>query len=180
MVRFVLFIGAMLTLQSCSASKFMEKSANIFEKGLFGALSGMTWATEKVMGKINPERLEGEWKLEAVYEGTYDEFVKATKGNKTLENKKQTICDGQELVWKFDTKNNLRSYKCGDKQEESRKYKYEFDIEEDSGKFENIIYNSDYDYVVVKSINKKGLVLEGYFISDIDTHIKGVAIFTKQ
>lgn len=154
--KFLAICFVAISSVACSPTKFMEKSSNIFLKGVELTLKGTDWIFMKASGKINPDKLEGEWELIGTYQGTFDDFVKAQKEGEKLKNVYKSCKNEQAIIVKFDTKNGIIQNKCGNEVYTTRNYKYQFQEDINTKKYENFIFTGLDDYFTVMSISNKG------------------------
>ncbi len=175
MKKMFVMAASLFILNSCgvqSMTKFAEKSTNVFMKGVDATLGGMEWVYNKANGKISEDKIDGKWKIIALYDGDY----KTLRQTKNPTNILKTECD-QFAV--FDTKNKkFQQINC----------KSEGNPENYTLSFENIDGTMDYDNVFhfgndesfnIINANGKNMTLEGYFVFDIDTHTTGVYLLEK-
>lgn len=77
MKKIILLLLAFFILESCvvsTAGKVVKTVATAGYKVVKGTVKGISWTVSKAKGKIDPDRLDGTWKIVGVYKGTYEDF----------------------------------------------------------------------------------------------------------
>lgn len=156
-----LVIIASFFLTSCivsTAAKIVTTTAKIGYSAVKGTVKGVSWAVKKSEGKIDEDRIDGSWKVVAVYNGTYEQFSQ----DANPDNMFKSECENSFEVLEFKSKREkFKPVHCDSQDEEWIKYNYKFGKNPQNGEKENYLkYNSD-NYISIIDVTNKTMVLEG-------------------
>lgn len=164
MKKMIFLASAVLVLNSCvvrTATKVVSGAVNIGYKAVKGTVNGISWAVSKAKGKIDEDRLDGNWKIVGVYKGSFEDFTKDQNPESTFSSE----CTGgfDQMIFKA-KKSKFKPVHCSSDQEDWVKYSLEFGKNPVTKEKENYIeYNSN-NYISVIDVNSKTMVLEGNLI----------------
>lgn len=77
MKKIVVSLFVLAVLQSCivsTAAKAVKGVAKIGYKAVKGTVKGVSWAVSKANGKIDKDRIDGNWKVVGIYHGSFADF----------------------------------------------------------------------------------------------------------
>lgn len=160
MKKIILISGLALILSSCvvsTAGKVVKTAVRTTTKVVKGTVKGVSWAVKKAEGKINENRLDGDWKVVGVYNGTYEEFAK----DKDPDNNYESKCsDSFEQITINTKKEKFRPFHCSGEKEDWVKYKFKFGKNPQNKEKENYLkYNRDKTISIV-DVTSKTMVIE--------------------
>lgn len=155
----VVFLSFLLS--SCivsTAAKIVTTTAKLGYSAVKGTVKGVSWAVQKADGKINEDRIDGVWKVVAVYNGTYEQF---SQDPNPENNYKNDCANGFEVLEFKSNREKFRPVHCQSDDEDLVKYKYDFGKNPITKNKENYLkYNSN-NYISIIDVTNKTMVLEG-------------------
>lgn len=162
--KFTVLTVTCFLLSSCivsTAAKIVTTTAKIGYSAVKGTVKGVSWAVQKADGKINEDRIDGVWKVVAVYNGTYEQF--STDAN-PANNYVNDCPNGLEVIEFKSNREKFRPVHCDGTDEDLIKYKYKFGKNPLTKNKENYLkYNSE-NYISIIDVTNKTMVLEGNLI----------------
>ncbi len=173
MRKLILAICICSLLTSCivsTAAKVVKTAGKVAVGTVKTAAKGAGWAYQKANGKINENRLNGKWKVVALYKGTFDEFS-VNENPVNLLN-----CSNGNEIYEFKMKKEkLFHYDCGSSDAVKYKLKYSFEKNSETRSHENMITYGP-GYFTVINVTNDNLVLEGYFVEDSGSKVKSICL----
>lgn len=159
--KFLIVVLAGISLNSClvtTAAKVVTTTAKIGYSAVKGTVNGVSWAVKKAEGKINEDRLDGQWKIVGVYNGNYEQFSKDSNPQNVYINS----CTSATEVLEFKTrKEKFRPVHCATQDEDWVKYKYKFGKNPKTKSKENYLRYNANNYLSIIDVSNNTMVLEG-------------------
>lgn len=160
MKKIILLLLAFFILESCvvsTAGKVVKTVATAGYKVVKGTVNGISWTVSKAKGKIDPDRLDGTWKIVGVYKGTYEDFENDPAPESTAD---FGGCGSMEI--EFNSKREkFRPVYCSGEKENFVDYKMKYGKNPSSNERENYIQFHSSNYITVVDASRKTMVLEG-------------------
>lgn len=157
---FVYLFAVVFILQSCvvtTTAKVVGAAANIGYKTVKGTVKGIGRAVDKAKGKIDPENLDGNWKIVGSYDGSYEEFLTDGEDKGIIEN---SLCAQTEIEFNAKRKKFKQAH-CAGEDEDWIDYKLKYGKNPISKERENFIQYNGSNVITVINANRKTLILEG-------------------
>ena len=180
MKKYIFLIGSVFILQSCvvsTAAKAVKTVAKVGYGVVKGTVNGVSWTINKAKGKIDEDRLDGNWKLVGVYNGTYDQF---SNDKNAITNHKNSCTNELELISFKSNKSKFKSLYCESQKVDWEKYDLKFGKSPISTEKENyIVYNSN-KYLSIIDVTNKSLVIEAIGFNDLTVNKKQLYFFEKK
>ncbi|WP_090078651.1 hypothetical protein [Halpernia frigidisoli] len=151
-------------LSSCivsTAAKIVTTTAKIGYSAVKGTVKGVSWAVQKADGKINEDRIDGVWKVVAVYNGSYEQFAQDANPENNYVNE---CADGLEVIEFKSNREKFRPVHCESAEEELVKYKYDFGKNPLTKNKENYLKYNSSNYISIIDVTSTTMVLEGNLI----------------
>ncbi len=165
MRKVIILLISCTFLTSCvvsTAAKIVKTTGKIAYGTVKGAVNGVSWAVSKANGKINEDRLDGNWKVVGVYKGSYDEILKS--GN--AENIFAENCQNGNSILEFKTKKSkFKAVHCESSKTDWEKYKFDFGKNPSTKEKENYLELPNDQYLSIVNVSDTQLILEGNLIS---------------
>lgn len=161
MKRFILLLLMSFTLSSCvvsTATKVVKTTTKVATKAVKGTVKGVSWAVKKAEGKIDENRLNGDWKLVGVYKGSYVDILKNDESEDLYEN---ACVSGDEIISFKSKKEKWQTIHCASDKVSWEKYKFEFGKNPTTKDRENYLTFDKKTHVSIIDVNHKHLILEG-------------------
>ena len=148
-------------LHSCvvsTAAKVVKTTAKVGYSAVKGTVKGVSWAVKKAKGKIDEDRLDGNWKIIGIYNGTFDEFEKDANPENSFET--QCLQGFDQIIFKA-KKSKFKPVHCSSDKEDWTKYQLRFGKNPNSKEKENYIEYNSKNYISIVDVTNKTMVLEG-------------------
>lgn len=179
MKKYILILTAGLFLQSCivsTAAKAVTTVAKVGVGVVKGTVKGISWTVKKAKGKIDEDRLDGNWKLVGIYDGPLSEYEKVQNPNTSFE----ATCENESTLLSFKSKNSkIKQLYCANDKVDFEKYKFQFGRNSATGDKENYITFGNKNLTIV-DVSNKNLVLEGVGFYDLTKSNRQVYLFEKK
>lgn len=180
MKRIAIALVLCFSLTSCvvsTATKVVKTTTKVATKAVKGTVKGASWAVKKAEGKIDENRLNGDWKLVGVYKGDYADILK----HKESEDLYQNSCSGQaELVVFKINKDKWQSLHCGNEKVSWEKIKFNFGKNPTSREKENYLTLGKDNHISIIDVSHKNLILEGNLDASYSLSGGKVYLFERQ
>lgn len=148
-------------MSSCvvsTAGKIVKTTVKAGVGVVKGTVKGVSWAVSKANGKINEDKLDGNWKIEGVYKGSYDELMNTENPEDLYQNQ----CSSGNEILSFKTKKSkVQQVHCSSEKESWKKYKFNFGKNPQTKEKENYLEMPNGDYITIINVDNKNLILEG-------------------
>ena len=179
MKKFIIILAAGFCLQSCvvnTAAKAVTAVAKAGYGVVKGTVKGISWTVNKAKGKIDEDRLDGDWKLVGIYDGPLAEYEREKNPNTSFE----ATCANENTLLSFKTKKSkLKQLYCAKEKVDFEKYKFQFGRNSATGDKENYITFANKNLTIV-DVSNKNLVLEGVGFYDLTKSNRQVYLFEKK
>lgn len=161
MKRIMILIFGCFLLNSCvvsTAGKIVKTTVKAGVGVVKGTVKGVSWAVSKANGKIDEDRLDGNWKIVGVYSHSYDEI----QNTEDPENLFSSQCENGQEILSFKTKKSkLQQVHCSSDKESWKKYKFDFGKNPKTKEKENYLKMPNGDYISIINVSGNNLILEG-------------------
>lgn len=150
-----------LMLQSCvvnTAAKVVKTTGKIAYGTVKGTVKGVSWAVKKAEGKINENRLDGNWKVVGVYKGTYEEVFNSENPENIFNSR---CASGDEVLRINAKKSRLQPVHCSSEKSSWEKYKFKFGKNPQTKNRENYLEIGKKNYISIINLSGENLILEG-------------------
>ncbi len=177
MKKVILSVSFIFLLQSCivsTAAKVVKTAGKVAVGAVKTTVHTIDWTVKKANGKINEDRLDGQWKVVGLYKGSFNEFESQENPANLYEG-----CSSGEEIYEFKAKRNkFTQYSCGDSDPATFKYTYSWEKDPLTGEKENMIsYGPGYFNII--NVDNKHLVLEGYFLNESGSKVRSICFLDK-
>jgi len=177
MKKLLLAVVVAVLMQSCvvsTAAKVVKTAGKVAVGAVKTTVHTIDWTVKKANGKINEDRLDGKWKVAALYKGSFEDY----ENSKNPENLYQGCSEGQEVYEFKAKKSKFTQYSCGVADPSTFKYTYSWEKDPTTGEKENMVsYGPGYFNVI--NADSKHLVLEGYFLDEGGTKVRSTCFLEK-
>lgn len=157
---FILFLGS-IAINSCvvsTAAKAVKTTVKVGAKAVKGTVNAASWAVSKANGKIDEDRLDGNWKMVGIFKGSYQDILNSEKP----ENLFSSQCSEGDEILSFKTgSSKYKTVHCSSEKESWEKYKFDFGKNPITKEKENYLKMADGNYISIINITSKNLILEG-------------------
>lgn len=161
MKKAALLILMSFLVSSCvvsTAGKVVKTTVKAGVGVVKGTVKGVSWAVSKANGKINEDRLDGNWKVVGIYKESYDEILKTENPDNLFVS---SCASGDEVLSFKANRSKVRQVHCTDEKESWDKYKFNFGKNPKTKEKENYLKMPNGYFISIINVTGKNLILEG-------------------